>query len=1505
MCVAAMRYMTLVLTVHALVGLAWSARDCKVFWDVRILSSKQYRCFEDCVHTTANVFGTEVYSKESDICRAALHAGAIGTSGGDFIITRESSSHDIVGTTRNRVVSRSLTRNLNRGDVYKIVKTTPVFKEEDVREDVLVVHNSYSSKGDLYVVCMSQDPQTVLTENDLISWDYKEKASISRKVTVVGGKLLLRTNMFSRDNMHGFRCRGRNSATDVMAAVQFPTSDYQSPTPTVRASKRDELNIEVIKREDYLSDWLYVRRLPDSWSSESMYSPITYSSAQLRHMGLYIAHSSSNEGTRNRNGAYFDVMIRDCEEGKYGVNCNSRCPQCEHGGLCHTQTGSCVCPPGFIGDRCQHACLPGRFGVNCQLKCDYETLEFNLNEDGKCSGITICLPEPYGCSCAPGYTYNKGADNPYCTQECPHGKFGADCSEHCDNCYHGICDSFTGTCTNGCGSGTSCISAPLRPELTAISLRRKLTITWSPRPLDTIYFYTYQFLKYGNGSEEGTSRPSQPHVVSGSSLDIPELRTYSHYRVCLVASNSGGHSPQSCINARTSPEEPDPPESISSVRDTRQLIITVQLPTNPRGTLLNCSVSLSDSIHPCTIHVSSSVSLKSCKFDQLEPGRIFQAKAYCCNEKFCGDVLEKEVATKPSKPELQGHLSVQKKTNSTITISLPNIISNNDGNSSLAVVVHNNQSYIENLTAEAKQLLTTRYSQSARVKRGARQTHECQAGEDQSCQQSVWVAGLLSKETQEFVIGDGCTYNGFVNCPLVYRQAYHVGIMAISILLGDLTYEWQALPGAVVVEPWIPERPGFLLPLLLVLLLLVITIVAIAVYYLHHKKPEKLSLATFHRGRVHHKSSGIGNQALPENEEISSEDSRPAQTTLNPAVQSEVAVHFAPTPDQELPADHPQNQENGDIAVMEPSYENLALEEIYENMSRRIPQVEVEAYLNRTINSLEAKKEFQCVPANLNKSMTAAQHPDNKQKNRFRNNHPYDDTRVKLSLINDDPQSDYINANHVTGYGDMRYIAAQGPKDVKVPTIADFWRMIIEQDINVIIMVANFVEGGKKKVGEYFRAGETLEFDGYFVSVRSREQFAHFAVTSVQVWKSGYSCDIKHYHYTIWPDHGIPNEAVSVARMIQHYQRDQNQAGGTVVHCSAGIGRTGTVLLVLLMCEMLALEGSLDPIEALIRLRESRARLVENTAQYNLGLEILEEILFGEERVVSAPDLETSLDKYLHNSLAEFRKIKALPSPLTYNSASNPAFESMNRNRSVLPADSQRIYLQIENGKIESQYINAIQVPGLNSKEAFLVTEHPLPNMLTKFWRLVVEKGCSHIILINHFDGQSKEEFPDIMPEVGSVWTMAGYDILVQQAYPHGNLITKFTVNITNSGNLSILNRTLQVYQVLSWQNGLSVPSSPKVLLILADLLLQSPRHSSKGPPLLCCGDGVTGCGLVAAMTLLVEHLQTEQCVNVYRTVVKLLRSRHHFITSEEQYSLLYSGAAMYLRDNSTYGNFN
>ncbi|KAL1476071.1 hypothetical protein MTO96_018765 [Rhipicephalus appendiculatus] len=104
---------------------------------------------------------------------------------------------------------------------------------------------------------------------------------------------------------------------------------------------------------------------------------------------------------------YYD---KGCHEGIYGPNCDSVCPKCENGGICHDITGQCICPPGFMGETCNQTCGDDYFGRYCQRRCSDTNHDKN---DKTCKGILICLPDPYGCSCGTGYY------GPFCNHSYP------------------------------------------------------------------------------------------------------------------------------------------------------------------------------------------------------------------------------------------------------------------------------------------------------------------------------------------------------------------------------------------------------------------------------------------------------------------------------------------------------------------------------------------------------------------------------------------------------------------------------------------------------------------------------------------------------------------------------------------------------------------------------------------------------------------------------------------------------------------------------------------------------------------------------------------------------------------------------------------------------------------------------------------------------------------------------------------------------------------------------
>jgi protein tyrosine phosphatase len=213
-----------------------------------------------------------------------------------------------------------------------------------------------------------------------------------------------------------------------------------------------------------------------------------------------------------------------------------------------------------------------------------------------------------------------------------------------------------------------------------------------------------------------------------------------------------------------------------------------------------------------------------------------------------------------------------------------------------------------------------------------------------------------------------------------------------------------------------------------------------------------------------------------------------------------------------------------------------------------------------------------------------AQRSENALKNRYGNILPFEKTRVRLRPLDGAPSSDYINANHIEGSPiglSHSYIATQGPMET---TAADFWRMIWEQEVNVIVMLAAFREGVKEQCFKYFpHAGEPDVDTGLFCVSCISEQCVgtdgiverRFRVTckfplynspdsnNVNDYSEGCETEriVRHYQYDSWQDFGVPRTTEGIRQLIA-YVNAEPLRGPMVVHCSAGVGRSGTFITI-------------------------------------------------------------------------------------------------------------------------------------------------------------------------------------------------------------------------------------------------------------------------------------------------------------------------------------------------------
>ncbi|XP_038623462.1 tyrosine-protein phosphatase non-receptor type 9 [Tachyglossus aculeatus] len=243
--------------------------------------------------------------------------------------------------------------------------------------------------------------------------------------------------------------------------------------------------------------------------------------------------------------------------------------------------------------------------------------------------------------------------------------------------------------------------------------------------------------------------------------------------------------------------------------------------------------------------------------------------------------------------------------------------------------------------------------------------------------------------------------------------------------------------------------------------------------------------------------------------------------------------------------------------------------------------------------------------------------PQNLEKNRYGDVPCLDQTRVKLlKQLNgsESTQSDYINASYMDGYKQRNaYIGTQGPLE---NTFRDFWLMVWEQNVLVIVMTTRLEEGGRRKCGQYWplEKDSRVRYGGLILTNLGVESLSHYKKTVLEIHnpEDRERRRVTHFQFLSWPDYGVPSSAASLIDFlgsVKHQQRvavsalgprSRGHPGGPpiVVHCSAGIGRTGTFCSLDICLSQLEDVGTLNVYQTVVRMRTQRAFSIQTPEQY-------------------------------------------------------------------------------------------------------------------------------------------------------------------------------------------------------------------------------------------------------------------------------------------------------------------
>ncbi|XP_038185802.1 receptor-type tyrosine-protein phosphatase eta isoform X2 [Arvicola amphibius] len=225
---------------------------------------------------------------------------------------------------------------------------------------------------------------------------------------------------------------------------------------------------------------------------------------------------------------------------------------------------------------------------------------------------------------------------------------------------------------------------------------------------------------------------------------------------------------------------------------------------------------------------------------------------------------------------------------------------------------------------------------------------------------------------------------------------------------------------------------------------------------------------------------------------------------------------------------------------------------------------------------------------------------ENRGKNRYNNVLPYDISRVKLS-VQTHSADDYINANYMPGYHSKKdFIATQGP----LPnTLKDFWRMVWEKNVYAIVMLTKCVEQGRTKCEEYWPSKQAQDYGDITVAMTSEVVLPEWTVRDfvVKNMQTSESHPLRQFHFTSWPDHGVPDTTdllINFRYLVRDYTKQIPPESPVLVHCSAGVGRTGTFIAIDRLIYQIENENTVDVYGIVYDLRMHRPLMVQTEDQY-------------------------------------------------------------------------------------------------------------------------------------------------------------------------------------------------------------------------------------------------------------------------------------------------------------------
>ncbi|XP_056606922.1 protein tyrosine phosphatase receptor type Fa isoform X8 [Triplophysa dalaica] len=728
-----------------------------------------------------------------------------------------------------------------------------------------------------------------------------------------------------------------------------------------------------------------------------------------------------------------------------------------------------------------------------------------------------------------------------------------------------------------------------------------------------------------------------------------------------------------------------------------------------------------------------------------------------------------------------------------------------------------------------------------------------------------YIAAKLDLLPETFVLGDEKSYNSYYNKPLPGQQQYRTFIMA-ELKDRDSMFTVSPYSESMMVKlhngmSRHVEDPEMLWVMGPVLAVVLIIIIVIAILLFKSKQERK---RTSPSAKDEH-SAGVKDHLL-------ANSSDPVEMRrLNYQTQGSSAFSCPDTP---------RMREHPPVSV-------CALADHIERLKANDGLCFSQEY-----ESVDPGQQFTWENSNLEV---------NKPKNRYANVIAYDHSRVVLNPIDGVPGSDYINGNYVDGYRKQNaYIATQGPLP---ETLSDFWRMMWEQRTNTIVMMTRLEEKSRVKCDQYWPSRGTETYGMIQVTVLDTVELATYSVRTFALYKNGSSekREVRQFQFMAWPDHGVPEYPTPILAFLRRVKAcNPPDAGPMVVHCSAGVGRTGCFIVIDAMLERMKHEKLVDIYGHVTCMRAQRNYMVQTEDQYIFIHEALLEAATCGNTEVPARSLYTHIQKLTQIPTGdavtamelEFKKLANSKAHTSrFISASLPCNKFKNRLVNIMPFESSRVCLQPIRGVEGSDYINASFIDGYRQQKAYIATQGPLAETTEDFWRMLWEHNSTIVVMLTKLREMGREKCHQYWPAERS----ARYQYFVVDPMAEYNMpqyiLREFKVTDARDGQ----SRTIRQFQFTDWPEQ-GVPKTGEGFIdFIGQVHKTKEQFGQDGPITVHCSAGVGRTGVFITLSIVLERMRYEGVVDMFHTIKTLRTQRPAMVQTEDQYQLCYRAALEYL----------